>query len=429
MSFVINEFMERYNKEFDFYTNLSIKTESELTSLLNEAGVRCIVSSRTKAPKRLLEKLESRKEEKKYDTIERVFEDIVDLSGVRIALYFPGDDKIVEDIIRNNFTVSESKEFPGDSKESNNNGYKKIFSGYKAKHYRAMLKGDSRYSNKHTVEIQVASVLMHAWSEVEHDLVYKPLQGTLSSEKLMILDEINGLVLAGNLALERLQQAGISRTSKDDYEFKNHFDVASFFSIELGSSAVGTINYHKIFNLLKVISKINRSSLLKITEWIKTNGEIFSNKLSNRFNNVAAGILEYRKLAYAICLIYRDDVLSILESKAFGSDGGENHLFPTEKTLTNSLKESLFIQPDFRAVSLLADRFETNLDLIGYSKDESLRLAMKELGIPEVKNTKDITKDLREYISLIANLSDDFTKENFEKAISLNKKILRLIKP
>ena len=38
------------------------------------------------------------------------------------------------------------------------------------------------------IEIQVASVLMHAWSEVEHDLVYKPLQGTLSDEELAILD-------------------------------------------------------------------------------------------------------------------------------------------------------------------------------------------------------------------------------------------------
>ena len=58
------------------------------------------------------------------------------------------------------------------------------------------------------IEIQVASVLMHAWSEVEHDLIYKPLQGTLSKEELAILDELNGLVLAGEIALERLQAAG-----------------------------------------------------------------------------------------------------------------------------------------------------------------------------------------------------------------------------
>lgn len=52
------------------------------------------------------------------------------------------------------------------------------------------------------VEVQVASVLMHAWSEVEHDLVYKPLQGGLSTEEYAILDELNGLVMAGEIALE-----------------------------------------------------------------------------------------------------------------------------------------------------------------------------------------------------------------------------------
>jgi ppGpp synthetase/RelA/SpoT-type nucleotidyltranferase len=35
------------------------------------------------------------------------------------------------------------------------------------------------------VEIQVASVLMHAWAEVEHDLVYKPVdQEPLSDAEL-----------------------------------------------------------------------------------------------------------------------------------------------------------------------------------------------------------------------------------------------------
>ena len=70
------------------------------------------------------------------------------------------------------------------------------------------------------IEIQVASVLMHAWSEVEHDLVYKPLQGTLSDEELAILDELNGLVLAGEIALERLQNAGNERIRNKNAEVR-----------------------------------------------------------------------------------------------------------------------------------------------------------------------------------------------------------------
>ena len=69
---------------------------------------------------------------------------------------------------------------------------------------------------------------MHAWSEVEHDLVYKPLQGTLSDEELSILDELNGLVLSGEIALERLQAAGNERIQSKNTAFNNQYDLAAY---------------------------------------------------------------------------------------------------------------------------------------------------------------------------------------------------------
>jgi len=52
---------------------------------------------------------------------------------------------------------------------------------------------------------------MLAWAEVEHDLVYKPTQGELSEDEYAILDELNTMVLAGEVMLERLQSAGAAR--------------------------------------------------------------------------------------------------------------------------------------------------------------------------------------------------------------------------
>ena len=86
------------------------------------------------------------------------------------------------------------------------------------------------------IEIQVASVLMHAWSEVEHDLIYKPLQGTLSKEELAILDELNGLVLAGEIALERLQAAGNERIRSKNAVFNNQYELASYLYNYLSSN-------------------------------------------------------------------------------------------------------------------------------------------------------------------------------------------------
>lgn len=69
---------------------------------------------------------------------------------------------------------------------------------------------------------------MHAWAEVEHDLVYKPLQGQLSDEEYSILDELNGLVMAGEIALERLQKAGERRVAELGRVFANHYDLAAY---------------------------------------------------------------------------------------------------------------------------------------------------------------------------------------------------------
>jgi len=105
---------------------------------------------------------------------------------------------------------------------------------------------------------------MHAWSEVEHDLIYKPSQGKLSKEELMILDEINGLVIAGNIALERLQTAGAERVAESNYEFKNHYDLSLFITNELGVKDI--FNSKGAFQFLQGINKLSRESVKKILD-------------------------------------------------------------------------------------------------------------------------------------------------------------------
>lgn len=67
---------------------------------------------------------------------------------------------------------------------------------------------------------------MHAWSEVEHDLAYKPLAGDLSEQEYAILDQLNGLVIAGEIGLETLQKALETRVASSDRRFATHYDLA-----------------------------------------------------------------------------------------------------------------------------------------------------------------------------------------------------------
>lgn len=238
---LISEFIARYRKEYDFYEQACRIVAQTLENNLRSAGLRAIVTSRAKNPARLEAKVRQRALLREYEKVSEIFDDIVDLAGVRVALYFPGERQEIGRIIEDLFELTEKpKEFP---KQDANPSYKKRFSGYWATHYRVVLKEASmsesfqRYAEA-KVEIQVASVLMHAWSEVEHDLVYKPLQGALSIEEYSILDELNGLVLAGEIALERLQRAGELRASTQGREFSNHYDLAASL-IELARATLG----------------------------------------------------------------------------------------------------------------------------------------------------------------------------------------------
>lgn len=244
---VINEFTEYYAKRLDFYREAARICAQICETHMEQMGIRTIVTSRAKKPDRLRNKLEKRSLTKKYGSFEDIGEDIADLSGVRIALYFPGDLYKVQQFIESHFQVKECKAFPDSlqDQEEPEIEYKKRFSGYWATHYRVYLKDKDlpESSKKYAgalIEIQVASALMHAWAEVEHDLVYKPFSGELSYEEYQILDELNGLVLAGEIALQRLQKAVKNRVSQVGKEFNNHYELAMFLYNKLGSSSEGS---------------------------------------------------------------------------------------------------------------------------------------------------------------------------------------------
>lgn len=201
----IEEFLKRYAKEYDFFDQASRLAAQKLGGSLRASGIRSIVTSRAKAIASLEARVRERNEYKNYSTADAIFDDVIDLAGVRVALYFPDELPSADNVIRSLFKLEldPPKGFPNPKAKPR---YTKRFSGYRATHYRAYLNAEiltdeeKRYA-KQRIEIQVASVLMHSWAEVEHDLVYKPMQGRLSEEEYDTLDELNGLILAGEIAL------------------------------------------------------------------------------------------------------------------------------------------------------------------------------------------------------------------------------------
>jgi ppGpp synthetase/RelA/SpoT-type nucleotidyltranferase len=227
---LIEQFLARYTKEYDFYSQVSSIVRQKLEADLQAAGVRSIVTERAKSKASLENKCRKRETERGgYGSMTAIYDDIADLAGVRVALYYPSEIDQVDGAVTRLFNVILKKEFPDATKARPG---KPRFSGYSATHYRVQLReedlseAEKRYAVAR-IEVQVASVLMHAWSEVEHDLVYKPLEGELSDEEYAILDQVNGLVMTGESLLESLRKANEARIAASGKKIANHYDLAS----------------------------------------------------------------------------------------------------------------------------------------------------------------------------------------------------------
>jgi putative GTP pyrophosphokinase len=132
-----------------------------LDALLTQRGIKVhLVSGRVKSPASLRHKL-SRPDR----TYARLW-DLTDLVGLRITTYFEDAIEAVARAIEEGFAVDYSHST--DKLRFKDHGR----FGYRSLHYVCALGGDGLPAEAR-FEIQVRTVVQHAWAEVEHDLGYK----------------------------------------------------------------------------------------------------------------------------------------------------------------------------------------------------------------------------------------------------------------
>ena len=149
------------------YKRLANKIESLLIEVFDMENISYhIVTSRAKD----INSVKTKASNTKYsDPINQ----IQDFAGIRVITYVEDEVKKVCAIIENIFDIDTDNS----SNKSDDLGIDKV--GYKSVHYIASLKNDrlklpeyKQYLNK-CFEIQVRTILQHAWAEIEHDRNYK----------------------------------------------------------------------------------------------------------------------------------------------------------------------------------------------------------------------------------------------------------------
>ncbi|KAI0838839.1 hypothetical protein F5Y06DRAFT_303479 [Hypoxylon sp. FL0890] len=110
------------------------------------------------------------------------------------------------------------------------------FGGYRAKHIVVELLGDAvpewHKGSHYRVEIQITTVLMHAWSQIDHELIYKPGGNKPSIEEIRTLELLNGIVLIGEAALKQLAAC----TARKEKNGPRGEDVGTSQRLDIGAA-------------------------------------------------------------------------------------------------------------------------------------------------------------------------------------------------
>jgi putative GTP pyrophosphokinase len=102
----------------------------------------------------------------------RPLEQITDLAGVRVITQFHGTLDQVDSLIRHEFRVVERSDKSEALVAEDRFGYQSIHYVVKLRPERAALAEYRRFAES-VVEVQIRTILQHAWAEIEHDIQYK----------------------------------------------------------------------------------------------------------------------------------------------------------------------------------------------------------------------------------------------------------------
>lgn len=151
-----------YRRLRPVYADLCLSMSNLLYSLLQNGGYKFHLTHRVKDVEELRTKIRRRR-----DRCYRVLGDVEDLAGVRVIFYLESD--------KESFIRELRRELSGEIRREDHCKEE----GYRATHLTVSF-GEKRYRLSEyrkfrdlKCEIQLTSILYHAWSEIEHDIFYK----------------------------------------------------------------------------------------------------------------------------------------------------------------------------------------------------------------------------------------------------------------
>ena len=255
----IDDYLKEYKPLKELYRDFSYTIKFILENLLRKNSFKYqAITCREKSEKSLKDKLETVKKIKSV-------KDIDDLAGCRIIFYLDNDVQRVIQYLQNEFVVvKQNLKYSDDS-------YNALHLIVKLNQDRLKLSEYERFSGL-KCEIQLTTVLYHSWSELAHDVIYKP-EKSLSEFDKRAFDSIKGRfsdVMKNHIKQAQYSFDFIFKEIEKIKQGKQVFDVAFLKSI-VDSKANNEI-YENLKILLKYIEEFGDKTPkeLKIIEIVNS---------------------------------------------------------------------------------------------------------------------------------------------------------------
>lgn len=217
---------KHYSENKSHYENLADNIKQALKTFFGEHNISFhSISSRIKEFESYFEKIDRKGYENPIEQIE-------DFCGVRIICYYPLDLDKIATIINNEFEVIESID-----KSANMEADR---FGYRSNHYIVRIKKDWLKAPNYRglehlkAEIQVRTILMHSWADIEHKLAYKK-QDDIPKEFRRKLYQLSALLEIADTQFQELKNNKENFKSsliKSDKKGSNFFDIKSDLNLD-----------------------------------------------------------------------------------------------------------------------------------------------------------------------------------------------------
>jgi ppGpp synthetase/RelA/SpoT-type nucleotidyltranferase len=346
--------LEEYDNKQNLYSTLKQRVESLLHDLLDKEVKIHSITPRIKERESLIKKIETKN---KYEALK----DITDILGLRIITYFSDDVDKVATIIENEFKIY----------LLNSIDKRQILDpdrfGYLSLHYVAYLSEDRLKLTENQpytdccFEIQIRSLLQHAWAEIEHDIGYKT-SGSVPKEIKRRFSRLAGLL---ELADEEFQQI---RTDITHYrnEVESNISKQALERVLIDLNSVQQFLMDDL--LIKELStRIAQTKNVKLYDHFPPEADLIERLKATGFNNLADIKSDLE--------IYKEQVVNF--ALAWIRNSYEFGFITPELTLIYLCYIKLSLLPDINQIARSLKEFKLRID----TDQEAIELAQKIVEI------------------------------------------------